>query len=57
MRLNNPKIFLVFYVGDVRKSEIKLQLNNAVNGRLKRNSRPSAVVFYFTMCDGLYAAS
>jgi len=51
----------------VRTSAIKLQLDNAAGGRLKRNSRPSAVLFYFsffisfksfiyfiyfTMCDG-----
>jgi len=31
----------------VRTYEIKLQLNNAACGRLKRNSR-SAVLFYFS---------
>jgi len=28
-------------------AEIKLQLNNAAGGRLKRNSRTSAVLFHF----------
>jgi len=40
----------------VRTSEIKLQLNNAAGGRLKRNSRRTVgsfvlFQFYFTMSD------
>jgi len=33
----------MFYFRDVRTSEMKLQLNNAASGRLKRNK----ILFYF----------
>jgi len=37
----------MFCFSDVRTSEIKLQLNNAAGGRLKRNSQPRQFYFIF----------
>ena len=45
---NTTKLFQWFFFSDVRTSEIKLQLNNVADGRLKRNK----ILFYSRCATG-----